>query len=87
MHIFLNCSISILFNFSKRCPKCYFAERICDTRGTASQLCMLICLDTVTVKPVLSGHSKINKTKSLMTNDSLMKVKSITEGAFRNILT
>ena len=27
-----------------------------------------------TVKPVLSGNSKIDKTKILMTNDSLMKV-------------
>ena len=30
-----------------------------------------------TVKPVLSGHSKIDKTKVLKTNDSLMKVKSM----------
>ena len=30
-----------------------------------------------TVKPVLSCHSKINETKILMTNGSLMKVKSI----------
>ena len=40
-----------------------------------------------TVKPVLSGHSKIYKTKILMTNGSLMKVESIAEcshGAFRN---
>ena len=32
-----------------------------------------------TVEPVLSGHSKIDKTKILMTNDSLMKVESIAE--------
>ena len=32
-----------------------------------------------TVKPVLSGHSKIDKTKVLKTNGSLMKVKSIAE--------
>ena len=34
-----------------------------------------------TVKPVLSGHSKIDKTKVLMGNgtSSLMKVKSIAE--------
>ena len=32
-----------------------------------------------TVKPVLSGHSKIDKTLILMTNGSLMKVKSIAE--------
>ena len=42
----------------------------------------------ITVKLVLSGHSKTNKTKILMTNDSLMKVESIAEcsplGAFCN---
>ena len=32
-----------------------------------------------TVKPVLSAHSKIDKTKILMANGSLMKVKSIAE--------
>ena len=32
-----------------------------------------------TVKPVQYGHSKIDKTKILMTNGSLMKVKSIAE--------
>ena len=32
-----------------------------------------------TVKPVLSGHSKIDKTKVLMTNGSLMKVESAAE--------
>ena len=40
-----------------------------------------------TVKPVLSGHFKIDKTKVLMENGSLMKVKSIAEcfpGAFCN---
>ena len=33
----------------------------------------------ITVKPLLSGHLKIDKTKILMTNGSLMKVKSIAE--------
>ena len=40
-----------------------------------------------TVKPVLRGHSKIDKIKGLKTNGSLMKVRSITEcslGAFCN---
>ena len=40
-----------------------------------------------TVKHVLSGHSKIVKTKVLKTNGSLMKVESIAEcslGAFCN---
>ena len=32
-----------------------------------------------TVKPVLNGHSKIDKPKMLMTNGSLMKVESIAE--------
>ena len=32
-----------------------------------------------TVKPVLSCHSKIDKTKVLMTNGSLMQIKSIAE--------
>ena len=40
-----------------------------------------------TVKPVLSDHSKMDKTKVLKTNGSLMKVESIAEcslGAFCN---
>ena len=41
-----------------------------------------------TVKPVLSGHLKIDKTNVLMENGSLMKVESIAEcsplGAFCN---
>ena len=32
-----------------------------------------------TVKPVVSGHSKIDKTEILITNGSLMKVESIAE--------
>ena len=36
-----------------------------------------------TVKPVLSGHLKIDKIKVLMENGCLMKVKSI-PGAFYN---
>ena len=39
------------------------------------------------VKPVLSGHSKIDKTKDLKTDGSLMHVESIAEcslGAFWN---
>ena len=33
----------------------------------------------ITVKPVLSSHSKIDKTKNLMTNGNLMEVESIAE--------
>ena len=39
--------------------------------GYLSQMC--------TVKPVLSGHSKIDKTKVLKTDISLMQVESIAE--------
>ena len=45
-----------------------------------------LCLDS-TVKPVLSGHSKIDKTKILKTGGSLFQDKSIAEcstGAFCN---
>ena len=37
------------------------------------------CYINNTVKPVWSCHSKIDKTKILMKNGSLMKVESITE--------
>ena len=39
-----------------------------------------------TVKPVLSGHSKVDKKTILMPNGSLMKAESIAEcfGAFCN---
>ena len=40
---------------------------------------MRFCYPSHTVKPVLNGHSKIDKTKILMTNGSLMKVESIAE--------
>ena len=36
-----------------------------------------------TVKPDLSGHSKIDKTKVLKTNGGLMKVESIAECVLR----
>ena len=38
------------------------------------------------VKPVLSGHSKMDKTKILMSNESLMKVESIAECSHWSIL-
>ena len=37
-------------------------------------------------KPVLSGHSKIDKTENLMTNSCLMKVKSIAECSKSKVL-
>ena len=39
-----------------------------------------------TVKPVLCGHSKIDKIKILLTNGSLMKVESIAECSHSAIL-
>ena len=50
-----------------------------------NRICCPICSNTV--KPVLSSHSKINKTNVLKTNGSLMEVESIAEcslGAFCN---
>ena len=43
-------------------------------------------LCSVTVKPVLSGHSKKDKIKMIMTNGSLMKVESIAECSKGSIL-
>ena len=40
---------------------------------------MTVYCHKFTVKPVLRGHSQIDKTKFLMTNANLMKVKSIAE--------
>ena len=57
--------------------ECKFAAYpICDKPACIGYL---IILNTHTVKPVLSGHSKIDKTKILMTNGSLMKVECIAE--------
>ena len=39
-----------------------------------------------TVKPVLRGHSKIDKTKVSKTNGTLMKVESIAECSLGSIL-
>ena len=46
--------------------------------------CSVLSLNTV--KPVLSGHSKTDKTKILLTNSSLMKVESIAECSKGSIL-
>ena len=48
---------------------------------------MSTTINVNTVKPVLSDHSKTDKTKDLKTNGSLMKVEGIAEcslGAFCN---
>ena len=49
----------------------------------------IVYSDLYTVKPVLSGNPKVDKTKILVTNGSLMKVESIAkcfERAFCNTL-
>ena len=48
---------------------------------------LLILIIQTTVKPVLSGHSKIDKTQVFKTDGSLMQVESTAEcslGAFCN---
>ena len=54
----------------RRRPACAFAQ---------SDKCLCYLLIESTVKPVLSHHLKIDKTKVLKTNGNLMKVKSIAE--------
>ena len=49
-------------------------------------LISIIISPITTVKSVLSVHSKIDKTKILMTNGSLMKVESIAECSKGSIL-
>ena len=43
------------------------------------QFHVLQYIEISTVKPVKNGHSKIDKTKFLLTNGSLMKAESIAE--------
>ena len=47
--------------------------------SSAGQVIYLVHVDRYTVKPVLSDHSKTDKTNIKMTNGSLMKVESIAE--------
>ena len=56
------------------------------TLHTVKNLIIQTLIVRNTVKPVLSSHSKIDKTKILMTNGSLMKVESITECSLWSIL-
>ena len=65
MQGFLENTIKCLFFSGKM--EFYF----CLTIGTLN--------DNIAVKPVLSGHSKIYKTKVFMESGSLMKVESIAE--------
>ena len=54
------------------------------TRVTFRDIVAILLGDTV--KPVLRGHSKIDKTKVLKTDCSLMQVKSIAECSKGSIL-
>ena len=67
------------YNFN--IPLLLFSEEICELKPNACCIISGICDHQYdnTVKPVLNGHSKIDKIKVLMTNGSLMKVKSIAE--------
>ena len=49
-------------------------------------MCWRLLYHTGTVKPVLNGHAKIDKTQILMTNNSLLKVESIAECSAWNIM-
>ena len=65
------------------CVKCFVISFLCPFQFVNRGLIPL----SNTVKPVLSGHSKLDKTKVLKTNGSLMKVESIAEcslGVFCN---
>ena len=59
---------------------CYGVEWAC---GVIPYMAIRLYLGKITpsiaVNPVLSGHSKLDKTKVLMTNGSLMKFESIAE--------
>ena len=48
--------------------RCYFPDEC--------QFCCFTCKVKTTVKPVLNGHLKIDKTKVLMETDSLMDWRS-----------
>ena len=50
--------------------------------GENKAIFMLLCDVTYTVKPVLSGHSKLDKRNVLKTDGRLMKVRSIAECSF-----
>ena len=54
---------------------CYLFQK----QGKENLKAEVVCLNLFTVKPVLSSHSKIDNTKVLKTNGSLMQAESIAE--------
>ena len=81
------CLLSYFLLFNKPFFCCIFQSLILDTRNKLSNQIEDAITHlrsgyphfNTTVKPVLSGHSKTDKTKVLKTNGSLMKVESIAE--------
>ena len=56
---------------------------MCQERAVSHSHCFVFSINNGTVKPVLNGHSKIDKIKDLKTDGSLMKVESIAECSLR----
>ena len=67
-------------NFNQRIGNVQMANSVNPDNAAYLKFSQMLMFQLIlTVKPVLSGHSKIDKTNILMTNGSLMKVESITE--------
>ena len=73
----MNCIFKLLLY----CLLNKFMHKLKETRSVVFLLCKCSLLpeNPITIKPVLSGHSKIGKTNVIKTNGSVMKVESITK--------
>ena len=65
--------------FPDHTPLLFINHRDEQIKSRYQCVCRCTNLTKHTVKPVLSSHSKIDKTKILMNKGSLMKVESIAE--------
>ena len=75
----ISCILALIFPILiKYFPKCEGKGSFLKSQIKSLDTCITTSAQ-LTVKPVLSGHSKIDKTKGLKTNGILMKVKSIAE--------
>ena len=73
--VHIKCVYLLLFNAN-------FSTYQVHVRCTRSALCVTLSSSFFTiVKPVLNGQSKVDKTKILMTNGSLVKVDRIAESS------
>ena len=61
-------------------------QKVFLTNDKDLQIVLIDISENFTVKPVLSGHLKIDKTKVLMVNGNLMKVERIAECSHWSIL-